>query len=109
MPRTDGLPRGTLALLILRILHSGPLHGYAVAQQIGLLSSARLSVEEGSLYPALRKLLLEGWVAVTPAVSQTGRNVREYRITPAGRRELERAREEYQRAADAIAAILGPA
>ena len=58
MPREDGLPPGTLVLLILRVLASQPLHGYAIAQRISQLSHDELSVEEGSLYPALQKLLL---------------------------------------------------
>ena len=69
MPRDDGLPPGTLAMLILRVLASQPLHGYAIAQKIGQLSRDELSVEEGSLYPALQKLLLKGWVKAAPAIS----------------------------------------
>ena len=60
MPREDGLPPGTLVMLILRVLARQPLHGYAIAQRIAQLSSDELSVEEGSLYPALQKLLLKG-------------------------------------------------
>jgi PadR family transcriptional regulator PadR len=66
MPRVDGLPPGTLAMLILRVLATQPLHGYAIAQRIAILSAGRLSVEEGSLYPALQKLLLKGWVRPAP-------------------------------------------
>ena len=77
MPREDGLPPGTLVMLILRVLASQPLHGYAIAQRIAQLSHDELSVEEGSLYPALQKLLLKGWVKATPAVSDTGRQVRD--------------------------------
>ena len=66
MPREDGLPPGTLVLLILRVLASQPLHGYAIAQRISQLSHDELSVEEGSLYPALQKLLLKGWVKAAP-------------------------------------------
>src|SRR5918996_4233932 len=97
MPRTDGLPPGTLIMLILRVLASGPLHGYAIAQRIAALSKDELSVEEGSLYPALQKLLLKGWVTAAPAVSETGRAVREYRLTPSGRKQLELERANYQR------------
>src|SRR5574339_1317122 len=88
MPREDGLPPGTLIMLILRVLAAGPLHGYAIAQRIHALSREELSVEEGSLYPALQKLLLKGWVKASPAVSETGRAVREYRLTPGGRKQL---------------------
>jgi transcriptional regulator len=109
MPREDGLPPGTLIMLILRVLAVQPLHGYAIAQRIHTLSRDELSVEEGSLYPALQKLLLKGWVKATPAISQTGRSVREYRLTPAGRKQLELERANYQRLAAAIGAVLGNA
>ena len=106
MPRNDGLPPGTLILLILRVLAAQPLHGYALAQRISTLSRDELSVEEGSLYPALQKLLLKGWVKAIPAVSETGRQVREYRLTPAGRKQLDAEREKYSRFSKAINTIL---
>jgi len=93
-------------MLILRVLHAGPLHGYAIAQRIAQLSKDELSVEEGSLYPALQKLLLKGWVTAAPAVSETGRSVREYRLTTSGRKQLESERAEYRRVSRAIAAVL---
>jgi transcriptional regulator len=108
MPRNDGLPPGTLVMLILRVLVSEPLHGYAIAQRIAALSSDELSVEEGSLYPALQKLLLKGWVKASARVSDTGRQVREYRITPSGRKQLEAERANYQRVSRAITAIMTP-
>lgn len=106
MPRNNGLPPGTLLLLILKVLEREPLHGYAIARRIEQLSSDALSVEEGSLYPALQKLLLKGWVKVSPAISETGRPVREYRLTRSGRSQLAAERDEYTRTARAIAAIL---
>ena len=106
MPRIDGLPPGTLAMLILRVLATRSLHGYAIAQRIAELSGDELSVEEGSLYPALQKLLLKGWVKAEPTVSDTGRAVRQYRLTPAGKRQLEVERTNYQRISTAIAAVL---
>lgn len=109
MPREDGLPPGTLIMLILRVLAAEPLHGYAIAQRIHTLSREELSVEEGSLYPALQKLLLKGWVKAVPAISESGRAVREYRLTPGGRKQLELERANYQRITAAIGAILGPA
>jgi transcriptional regulator len=96
-------------MLILRVLATEPLHGYAIAQRIASRSRDELSVEEGSLYPALQKLLIKGWVKATPAVSSTGRPVREYRLTPAGRRQLEAEQANYHRVARGIAAILGTA
>jgi PadR family transcriptional regulator len=106
MPRDDGLPPGTLVMLVLRVLAAGPLHGYAIAQRIAQLSSDELSVEEGSLYPALQKLLVKGWVKAAPAVSETGRQVREYRITPTGRKQLAAERAKYARVSKAILSVL---
>jgi transcriptional regulator len=106
MPREDGLPPGTLIMLILRVLAVEPLHGYAIAQRIHTLSHDELTVEEGSLYPALQKLLLKGWVKASPAISQTGRAVREYRLTASGRKQLEVERANYQRMTAAIGAVL---
>jgi PadR family transcriptional regulator, regulatory protein PadR len=106
MPREDGLPPGTLVMLILRVLASTPLHGYAIAQRISQLSSDELSVEEGSLYPALQKLLLKGWVKASPTVSETGRSVREYRLTAAGKKQLEVEQSSYRRINRAINSIL---
>jgi PadR family transcriptional regulator PadR len=93
-------------MLILRVLTSQPLHGYAIAQKIRLLSKDELSVEEGSLYPALQKLLLKGWVKATSAVSETGRQVREYRLTSSGKKQLDSELEEYRRVTQAIHTLL---
>lgn len=93
-------------MLILRVVANQPMHGYAIAQRISQLSARELSVEEGSLYPALQKLLLKGWVKAAPAISDTGRAVREYRITPNGRKQLELERANYRRVSAAIAAVL---
>ena len=109
MPKSNGLPPGTLILLILRVLRPGPLHGYAIAQRIHLLSAEQLRVEEGSLYPALQKLLVKGWVKAAWRESESGRQVREYRITPAGRRQLEAEVAEYRRMASAIGVLLDEA
>jgi transcriptional regulator len=109
MPRSDGVPPGTLVLLVLRVLERESLHGYAIAQRIARSSKDELSVEEGSLYPALQKLLMKGWVKASPAVSDTGRAVRMYRITPLGRRQLEAERANYARVSRAIRAVLDTA
>jgi transcriptional regulator len=100
-----GLPPGTLILLILRVLRPGPLHGYAIAQRIRQLSAEQLSVEEGSLYPALQKALANGWLKAEWTKSDTGREVRCYRLTPNGLKQLETEQKDYQRMAAAIAAI----
>jgi transcriptional regulator len=88
------------------VLSTAPLHGYAIAQKIRLLSKEELSVEEGSLYPALQKLLLKGWVKATPTVSETGRRVREYRLTASGKKQLDSELKEYRRLSQAINALL---
>lgn len=106
MPRETGLPPGTLAMLILRVISSQPLHGYAIAQKIHVLSDEQLSVEEGSLYPALQKLLVKGWVKAEWVKSETGREVREYRITAGGKKQLEEELKEYRRMANGIETLL---
>jgi PadR family transcriptional regulator, regulatory protein PadR len=106
MRRDSGLPPGTLDMLVLRVLSTEPLHGYAIAQRIHMLSQQELSVEEGSLYPALQKLLLKGWVKAIPAISESGRKIREYRITSAGKKQLELELNEYKRVMRAIATLL---
>jgi transcriptional regulator len=105
MPKAD-MPSGALVLLILRVLRSGALHGYAIAQKIHLLSSEVLHVEEGSLYPALQKILLKGWVTAEWGISETNRKVRFYRLTPAGRKQLEAELSEYDRVNEAIQSVL---
>lgn len=109
MPRDAGLPPGTLMMLVLRVLKTQPQHGYAIAQRIHVLSREELRVEEGSLYPALQKLLLKGWVKAEWRASESGRQVREYRITPSGRRQLEAEMAEYRRMANAIGLLLDEA
>jgi len=106
MRRDTGLPPGTLDMIILRVLLAAPLHGYAIAQRIRELSKTELDVEEGSLYPALQKLLLKGWVKASPKISETGRSVREYRVTPAGRKQLESELSEYRRVTQAIELLI---
>ena len=106
MPRETGIPPGTLMMLVLRVLQTQPLHGYAIAQRIHALSAEELRVEEGSLYPALQKLLVKGWVKAAWRESESGRRVREYRITRAGRRRLESEVAEYRRMTSAIDMLL---
>jgi transcriptional regulator len=90
MPRstkTDLLP-GTLEMLILHTLTLGPLHGYAIAQHIAQLSESVLKVDQGSLYPALERLLSKGWATAKWGQTATGRRARFYTITASGRKEL---------------------
>ena len=100
------VPPGTLVMLVLRVLRTGPMHGYAIAQRIHQLSSDALQVEEGSLYPALQRILLKGWAQADWGISETNRRVRFYRLTPAGRKQLAAEMDEYERTADAIRAVL---
>ena len=103
--RTELVP-GTLILLVLRVLDSGPLHGYAIAQRISAVSGEVLRVEEGSLYPALQKMLRKGWVRAEWGVSDTSRRVRSYRLTAAGRKQLQSERAGYDNVNRAIQAVL---
>jgi PadR family transcriptional regulator PadR len=96
-------------MLVLRVIAAQPLHGYAIAQRIHQLSAEELRVEEGSLYPALQKLLIKGWVKAAWVQSESGRQVREYRITPNGRRQLDAEVAEYRRTARAIGLLLDEA
>jgi PadR family transcriptional regulator, regulatory protein PadR len=105
MPKIT-MPKGALAMLILRVLRTGPLHGYAIAQRIRQLSGDVLEAEEGSLYPALQRILVEGWATAAWGESETGRRVRFYKLTPAGLKQLKRELKEYQQATAAIQAIL---
>src|SRR5665213_1179146 len=104
-PKT-GMPAGALPMLILRVIQTGPLHGYAIAQRIHLLSSEVLAVEEGLLYPTLQKMLLKGWVTAEWGVSETNRKVRFYRLTPEGRKYLKSELADYDRVSHAIREIL---
>lgn len=93
-------------MLILRVLQKEPSHGYAIAQRIRRLSGDVLEAEEGSLYPALQRILLEGWATAEWGTSDTGRRVRFYKLTRDGLEQLKRERKEYQQVTDAIQAIL---
>lgn len=79
---------GTLYLMILRTLAGGPMHGYAIARRIAQTSGAKLIVEEGSLYPALNRMLVKGWLKAEWGVSDNNRKARFYRLTPAGKKQL---------------------
>ena len=105
MPKAE-MPSGALNLLILRVLRSGSLHGYAIAQRIHALSAEVLNVEEGALYPALQRILVKGWVTSEWGISETNRKVRFYRLTPAGRKQLETELSDYGRVHEAIQAVL---
>ena len=103
------IPPGTLDMLILRTL-DGPaeLHGFEIAEAICLTSADVLHVEEGSLYPALQRMLVKGWIAGEWGRTAENRRARYYRLTPAGRRHLAHEVEEYRRVSHAIALVLQP-
>jgi PadR family transcriptional regulator len=106
----DVIPPGTLEMLILKTLAGGgPMHGFAVADAILELSEEVLRVEEGSLYPALQRMLLKGWIKGEWGKTDENRRARYYRLTADGRRQLEREVERYRRVARAIARVLAPA
>ena len=104
----DVLP-GTLQMLILKTLTRGPLHGYAIAQQIKLTSEDVLQVEEGSLYPALQRMLLKGWVTAEWVPAGPKRRARVYRLTAAGRKQLADEVSAFTRVMDATFRVIQPA
>lgn len=101
------LPLGTLDMLVLRTLTLGALHGYAIAQHIAKLSGGVLRVEQGSLYPALERLLNKGWVTAKWGESPTKRQARYYTITRSGRKQLEHKASTYDQVSLAIARVMG--
>jgi len=105
MAKNEMLP-GTLGMLVLRVLQHDSLHGYAIAQRIHQLSNDLLQVEEGSLYPALQRMLLKGWVKAEWGISETNRKVRFYQLTPAGRKQLQSELSDYDRVTQGIQAVL---
>jgi PadR family transcriptional regulator, regulatory protein PadR len=105
MPKSD-MPAGALVLLILRVLRSGPLHGYAIAQRIHQLSADALRVEEGSLYPALQKILRQGWARAAWGTSDTNRRVRFYTLTKDGLQALDDEIAGFERQTRAIRTVL---
>jgi len=107
---SDPIPPGTLDMLVLQTLRrQGELHGFEIADAIGRTSADVLRVEEGSLYPALQRMLVQGWIIGEWGKTNENRRARYYRLTAAGRRQLEREVESYRRVSGAIARILQPA
>jgi PadR family transcriptional regulator, regulatory protein PadR len=97
---------GTLDMLVLKVLEDGPLHGYAIAVRLERMSKDVLSVEEGSLYPALYRMEARGWLASTWSVTETGRRARFYRLTKTGRAQLEAETASWVRLTTAVADVL---
>jgi transcriptional regulator len=105
-PGSGELVQGTLPLLILRTLTSGPNHGFAIARRIQQVSKEVLRVEEGSLYPALHRLEVQGWIASDWRVTENNRTAKYYRLTRTGRTQLEREATRWNAIAEAIATVL---
>ncbi len=103
----DEIPPGTLYMLILKTLsRGGEMHGYEIADSIQQISDEVLQVEEGSLYPALQRMLLKGWVTAEWGVTAGNRRARYYRLTASGRKQLASELDQYQRVSGAIQKIL---
>src|ERR1700678_268999 len=100
--------RGALEMMILQSVLREPMHGYALVQHIKQRSNDLLQVEEGSLYPALQRLLREGMLKAEWEISASNRRVRTYRVTPAGKKHLEREISSFERMIDAITMVLSP-
>jgi PadR family transcriptional regulator PadR len=107
-PNRDLFP-GALEMMVLQTLRRGPTHGYALAQLIKRTSDDLLQIEEGSLYPALQRMLKAGWVAAEWGVSARNRRIRIYKITPTGRKQLDREVSSFERMLEGIARVMRPA
>jgi PadR family transcriptional regulator PadR len=103
---TPQLLPGTLFMLILRTLSRGPLHGYAIARRIKNASVDGLEIEDGSLYPALNRMLVKGWVSAEWGISESNRRARFYRLTAEGRKQLAAETEEFEKLVGAIQLVM---
>ena len=103
--RSELLP-GTLDMLVLRTVSLGSLHGYGIAQHIKRLSREALQVEEGSLYPALQRMQVKGWIVSELKDSPTGRTARYYKLTAAGRKQLREETSDFERSVAAMKRVL---
>jgi len=103
------LLQGTLDLLVLRTLQTGPLHGWAISERIQQISQDVLQVNQGSLYPALHRLEHQGWIKAEWGISELGRRARFYRLTATGRKQLEVEAADWGRLTNAIGRVLDQA
>ena len=108
-PNTSEFLPGTLYLLVLRTLAHGPLHGYAIARRIKDSSEDALEIEEGSLYPALNRMLVKGWLTAEWGTSENNRKARYYRLTRSGRQQLAQQTSRWEQLVGAINRVLRPA
>ena len=100
---------GTLYMMILRTLRHGPLHGYAIARRIKDWSNGDLQIEDGSMYPALNRMLVKGWLKAEWGTSENNRRARFYRLTPEGRKQLDKESSAFDRMVRAIQLVMRPA
>ena len=98
--------QGTLALLVLKTLQDGPMHGWGITLHIHEISNEVLRVEEGSLYPALHRMEQEGWIAAQWGVSENNRRARYYRLTAAGRKQLVQEEQDWRKLTEAVSCVL---
>jgi PadR family transcriptional regulator, regulatory protein PadR len=110
MEARSEIPPGTLYMLILKtLMRLGPMHGYGIAQHIHRISEDVLHVEEGSLYPALQRMLIKGWLVAEWKQSENNRRARFYKLTPAGRKQLAAEMAEFEKVMGAITRVIQPA
>jgi transcriptional regulator len=105
-PKNKKLIQGTLDMLILKALWHGPIHGYGIARRIEQLAQDVLTVEEGSLYPALHRIEQQGWIKSSWKISENNQQARYYTLTRSGRRQLDVEEANWQRLAGAIARVM---
>jgi PadR family transcriptional regulator, regulatory protein PadR len=105
-PSKFELPQGTLDLLVLRVVARGPIHGYAIAQHIQMMSKEALQIQQGSLYPALHRLENKNFLAAEWGPTETGREAKFYKLTAKGRAQLKTETETWERLTELVAMIL---
>jgi transcriptional regulator len=103
------LLQGTLDMMVLRTLLTGPLHGYGIAKAIRATSNDALDIEFGSLYPSLKRIEAKGWIASSWETSETNRRAKYYRLTAAGRKQLAQQHSKWADFVSAVARVMGPA
>ena len=106
-PSQTDLLQGTLDLLVLQVLRLAPMHGWGIGERLRQLSGDALLVNQGSLYPALQRLVRHGWLSSEWRTSENNRRARYYALTPAGRRQVELEQAEWERSSSAVTRVLG--